>query len=239
MITGSGWLLAVVCAMLWPAPLRDEPTQTVIVLKNTTGTIVSRALATVSRPDGKTGIEIAGLDYWAVDERKNAVLAVGTDAAIRELRQMVALIDVRPKTVTLQCRILRTERDESGKLTTTVISAPRVTALNNTPASISVDHEGVTLTADILARLGSSEAGGAPALTIAADFGIARQRGAGMFTRSTRRIRQGTTAVFGWLPDLWGKAPAASAGLGIVPESAGSLPGYYLEMSATETQALR
>jgi len=234
MIAGPGWAPIVACALSWAVPSRGEPTQTVILLRNTTGAIALRALAGAHRADGKTGIEVAGLDYWAVDERKNAVLAVGSEAALKELRQVIELVDVRPRTVRIVGRFLRTERDDAGKLTTTEIGTPTVTALNNTEASVSVGHGAVTLTATVVARVN-----GEGTVTMTADFGASRHRGSGLFVRSTKRLRQGDKAVFAWLPDIWGKDAQLPAPLGAHPVKAGELPGVYLELSAQAVEAPR
>jgi hypothetical protein len=219
--------LGVACATLWVTPARVEPAHTVIVLRHTTGAIASNALSGARRADGGTGITVEGLEYWAVDERKNAVLAVGTAAALRELRQIVELVDVRPKALRISARFLRTERDASGKLNTVEIGAPVVAALNNTEASISMGSDAATLTATVIARLN-----GDSSVTLAAQFGIGRTKNSGMYVHGTKRLRQGVASIIAWLPDPWGTDAGPSPRLGVHPETAGELAGYYLELSA-------
>lgn len=145
MRNGKVWIgvVAVAGAVMLPVltNARQEVVHVVIPLKHVPATRVQRLLTdglvrgTQQKPEP---LRIDGMNYMAADTVRGAVLAVGTENAIHELREIVALLDVPNPVLTVDMRILRSVRQDDGSLKTQVVAKPSVKTLDNQEASVSI-----------------------------------------------------------------------------------------------------
>jgi hypothetical protein len=227
-------MIAAAFAVLAPvgAAPKKQPQTVVIPLKHAPGSMVAMMFSKVYRSGNAEPepLSIEGLDYMAVDTVHNAVLAAGTQKALKELRDLVASCDTKPRSITIELRLIRTVQQADGSLKSEVVATPTVTTLSNQEATVTINDDKLRMSAVVLPRLNGDDT-----LTITAELRAERGSGAGAYHRSTRRLAQGRSRVFAHLPDVFSETPKDARIIGIVPEKAGEAPGYDLEITARET----
>jgi hypothetical protein len=98
-------LTAVLALALAASPILAADKTIVLRLRHYPATDIDRVLL----PENFESPVPAGILAWTVDERRNSVSVTGSEAAIREFRKLVRLIDVPKPQVRLAVRMVRIE----------------------------------------------------------------------------------------------------------------------------------
>lgn len=232
-------IAAAVVAVMLPVltSARQEVVHAVVPLKHVPATRVQRLLTdglvrgTRQKPEP---LRIDGMDYMATDTVRAAVLAVGTEKAIGELRKIVALLDVPIPVLTVDMRILRSVRQADGSLKTEVLATPTVKTLNGEEASVSIGDDARQITAAVDPRMNGDHS-----VTVTAELRANRSEFAGVYHRITRRLKQNQADVMIWLPDVVIGDGAKPGLIGITRALPNEQPGYFLEVTLREEPSAR
>lgn len=230
---GKVWMGVVVMAVAVAAPAmassRQDTVHAVIPLKHVPAMRAQKLIASGtmrSNQQKPEPLKIAGMDYIAVDTVRGAVLAVGTEKAIKELREIVALLDVPIPALVVDLRILQSVQQEDGTLKTEVVTTPTVKTLNDEEASVSIGDNRSQITAVVRPRLNGDDT-----VTVTAEMRVHYGDQAGAYHRLVKRIKLNQAALTTWIPDIVVGEHARPGLIGITTTQPNQQPGYYLEVT--------
>jgi hypothetical protein len=168
------------------------------------------------------------------NDRDNTLSVRGSDTAIAKVKELVALLDVAPRTVLVKLRLVRIWFVDDGKMQEYTLGAPLITARSNQPAAVSVSGRGgyaVALTPRV-----NGDGSITLTTTLRLDVPVGGTTYRNLAATRTRRLDAGKTERVVGVTDSGDAAIQETIRLGALPEkwAPNSFYGYYVEATASE-----
>lgn len=164
-----GWVHALtLCASLTTGGLRQDTSQVQQIRIPLKHTGIDRMYAALAGRTGKIlGSLPTGIAEVKPDPRNNELLVTGTAEGVKELYEIVRLLDVTPRRLRLKARVFRL-RAQNGRQQRELLLETTAVTTNNSPLSLSVGDEAWDQTATVVPKIN-----GDGSITIRADFALA------------------------------------------------------------------
>lgn len=123
-------------------PLRFvKPSQVVQFLTQPPAATISNGSTTRTVPTGEEPPLPPGVERLTPNDRAMTLTVRGTNQAVSQVKEMVRLLDVQPRTAGLQVRVVRVQVSADGKVQELPGIPLAVQAVNNTPSTALVTAE--------------------------------------------------------------------------------------------------
>ena len=176
-----------------------------------------------------------GITELVPDDTDNTVAVRGTPTAVRELEAMIRLLDVKPRHVKVEMRLIEIRLADDGTRKETLLQSPIISTTNNTEAMISFRTSGEIRsgTKILLTPHLNGDDSITLQLSLALDSSSKKSVATSQFNTVTRLIKQGEWKTIRTL-SLSGDKSVQEAMQSAKPAPAAAYPLYRLDVAATE-----
>jgi len=197
-----------------------------------TASIAQRLRAQTAHKGSATASVLAlptGINSLVEDPRTNSLIITGAPEAIAEIKKSIEALDVRPRILWLEFSVLRFDFDADGNWDVRTVSRPKISTIDNIPATLSTTGGTDAFTVEITPHLN-------PDGTIGLTGGL---RAAEQLSTFQRKLAPKTRAILTGVTNSGSASIRKTVAAGHIPSERGEpYTVFYLQLiSAAEDKA--
>jgi hypothetical protein len=205
-----------------------------IPLSNADAKDVAAAIRGATGSNGKRQSALPiGIVSLNADKKRNELVAVGTPDAIEELRGLVGLMDIAPRNVRIDVRVVRVLFGPNGQKTESTLTSPAVTTATNKTAHVAIPDttKKRTVVLELTPRFDDEGA-----ITLVTLLGMKWESGSSTGIGGNLHTRDKQFHRISGITNTEDKALIQIVGQGQIPDKwTKAFSAYYLEVSARES----
>jgi len=167
----------------------------------------------------------AGIEGIVADALTNSLIITGDPDAIAAVKKRIEGLDVQARSVLIRMKVLRFDFDAAGNWGVELVSSPAITTLDNVAASIGIQGDGNSFTAELTPHLNADG-------TVSVEGGL---RANGQRSTFRRQVAARTKAILTGVADSPSAAIRKAAAAGRIPTPKGEpFTVLYLQLVSVE-----